>query len=384
MPEAELFAPDFKALPYWWEKTPRPELGEPALPAHADVVVVGSGYTGLNAALQTARGGRSTLVLDAEAAGWGCSTRNGGQVSSSVKPSFSELAARHGEERARRIIAEGHRSLAWLGEFVAEERIDCDYRVCGHLHAAHSARQYEALAQAYGNPPKELRGAVHLVPRSEQTKEIGTDVYHGGIVYSRHAALDPARYHRGLLERVVGAGATIVPHCAVTAIERQGNGFRVTTARGDVDRARCDRRHQRLFRPRDAMAPAARHPDRQLHHRHRADPARDDGPAVPDRPHRHRHAKSRLLLSRLARPHPHPLRRPRLLERDRSPPERAAPPRRDGPALPRARRRARVVFLDGLRRLHVRPASCTPARTTASTTPPAIAAPASAWRAISA
>jgi glycine/D-amino acid oxidase-like deaminating enzyme len=231
---ASLFTPDFKALPYWWDRTPRPDLGQPALPTRADLVVVGSGYTGLSAALQTARGGRSTLVLDAEAAGWGCSTRNGGQVSSSVKPSFSELAAKHGEERARGIIAEGHRSLAWLGEFVSEEKIDCDYRISGRLHAAHSARQYEALAKLVANPPAGIDLAARLVPRSEQATEIGTEAYHGGAVYTRHASVDAARLHRGLLNRVTEAGATIVPHCEVTAIEREGNGFHVTTSRGEV------------------------------------------------------------------------------------------------------------------------------------------------------
>ncbi|MDE0208734.1 MAG: FAD-dependent oxidoreductase, partial [Boseongicola sp.] len=47
------------------------------LPPSIDVAVVGSGYTGLNSAVVTARGGRSTLVLDAYDAGFGCSTRNG-------------------------------------------------------------------------------------------------------------------------------------------------------------------------------------------------------------------------------------------------------------------------------------------------------------------
>ena len=46
-------------------------------------MIVGSGYTGINAAIETARGGRQTLVLDAEEPGWGCSTRNGGQISTS-------------------------------------------------------------------------------------------------------------------------------------------------------------------------------------------------------------------------------------------------------------------------------------------------------------
>ena len=234
MTDAALFTPDFKAFPYWWDRTPRPDLGHPSLPTRADVVVVGSGYTGLSASLQTARGGRATVVIDADAAGWGCSTRNGGQVSASVKPSFLELTSQHGEERALRILAEGHRSLAWLREFVAEEKIDCDYRVTGRVHAAHSARQYRALAAYVAKPPPGIDLGAHLLPRAEQATELGTDAYHGGLVYRRHAAVDAARLHRGFLDRVIEAGATIVPNCTAIGIERQGNGFRVATSRGEI------------------------------------------------------------------------------------------------------------------------------------------------------
>ncbi len=79
-----LFTADSKTAPYWWDHVPRPSLPATPLAGKADVVVVGSGYTGLHAALQTARGGRRTIVIDAEAAGFGCSTRNGGQVSTSI------------------------------------------------------------------------------------------------------------------------------------------------------------------------------------------------------------------------------------------------------------------------------------------------------------
>ena len=112
---------DCKLAPYWWDDVPRPVLPEPALPPTVDVAVIGAGYTGLHAALQTARGGRSTIVFDAEEAGWGCSTRNGGQISTSVKPTFDQLARRHGSQRAFDILKEGQRSLAWIGEFVRSE-----------------------------------------------------------------------------------------------------------------------------------------------------------------------------------------------------------------------------------------------------------------------
>ena len=93
-------APDVKLTPYWLDGVAPPTLPPADLPKETDVVVIGSGYTGLHAALQTARGGRATLVVDAKEVGWGCSTRNGGQISTSVKPSYAELTRRHGPELA--------------------------------------------------------------------------------------------------------------------------------------------------------------------------------------------------------------------------------------------------------------------------------------------
>ena len=230
----DIFTDDFKTAPYWWDEVPRPTLPEIALPERVDVAIVGSGYTGLHAALQTARGGRDTLVFDAEDAGWGCSTRNGGQISVSIKPGYDELVRRHGTERGHAILKEGHESLAFMGAFVAAEAIDCDFSVCGRFHAAHSPRQYELLGQRITSQPKGLETPAEMVPRAEQRRELGTDAYFGGAVYTRHAVINPGRYHQGLLERVTAAGARVAARTPVTGIERDGDGYRVTTARGRV------------------------------------------------------------------------------------------------------------------------------------------------------
>lgn len=229
-----LFTADARLDPYWWDHVPRPQLPERDLPAEADVVVVGSGYTGLHAALQTARAGRHTVVIDAENAGWGCSTRNGGQVSTSVKPSFDLLARRHGAERARAIVREGQRSLSWLGEFIAAERIDCDYGVVGRFHAAHNAVQFERLVRAAASQPAGLEMPVRVVPRERQREELGTDAYWGGVVHLQHASVDPARYHQGLLQLVQAAGAAVHARCPVTRLQRDGQHLRVGTARGEL------------------------------------------------------------------------------------------------------------------------------------------------------
>jgi glycine/D-amino acid oxidase-like deaminating enzyme len=228
------FAPTAKMAPYWWDRTPRPAPMASDLPRAVDVVVIGSGYTGLSAALMTARGGRTTLVLDAEDAGWGCSTRNGGQISTSIKPGYDELVRRHGANTAFHIVKDGHDSLAWISEFVAREQIDCDFRVVGRFHAAHGPRHYQALAERLRHQPKGLEIAAHMVPRSEQHGELGTETYHGGIVYQRHASVDPARLHQGMLDRALAAGADVVANCRANRIKPNGKGFHVETGRGLV------------------------------------------------------------------------------------------------------------------------------------------------------
>ncbi|MFT6372223.1 MAG: glycine/D-amino acid oxidase-like deaminating enzyme [Gammaproteobacteria bacterium] len=234
-----LLTDDFKTTPYWWEDTPPPELSlfgdtNTELPPKTDVVIIGAGYTGLSAALQTARAGRHTVVVDAENAGAGCSTRNGGQISTSIKPTHKALAAKYGPERAFNILKEGHNALEWLEDFVSTESIDCHFKVVGKFLGAHNRVQYEKLGKKLSASVKGLETKAFLVPRSEQHHELGTDRYFGGIVYPNVASVDPARLHHGLLERVIAAGVIIIPFNPALDITKEGDGFRVTTKKGAI------------------------------------------------------------------------------------------------------------------------------------------------------
>ncbi|MCY3875867.1 MAG: FAD-binding oxidoreductase [Rhodobacteraceae bacterium] len=229
-----MFAHDFKTEPYWWDRTPRPELAVGDLPPSVEVAIVGSGYTGLNAAIVTARGGRSTLVLDSEDAGFGCSTRNGGQISTSVKPSLGELTRRYGPQTAFDILKEGQTALSWIGDFIEREGMDCDFMVPGRFHAAHSPGAFDKLVGQVTSQPRGLEVPYMIVERGDQQAEIGTDRYHGGIVFEKHASLDPARYHQALLDLAVAAGAQVAARARVTSIERTGQGFVLQASRGEV------------------------------------------------------------------------------------------------------------------------------------------------------
>lgn len=220
---------------YWREQTdpPPPLAAQP--PARVEVAVIGAGYTGLSAALTTARGGRDTLVLEAQEPGHGCSTRNGGQIGTSVKPSLERLARRFGAERARAIRAEGKAALAWVGDFIEAEGIACDFRRVGRFHAAHTPRHYEELVRDAERLRREEGIESHAVPRDAQRSELGSDAYFGGVVFPRHCALHPGRFHAGLLRRALAAGVQLVPRCPVLRIERRegaGTRFRLHTPLG--------------------------------------------------------------------------------------------------------------------------------------------------------
>ena len=229
-----IFAEDYRDRVYWWDHSPAPQIEPATLPDKTDVLVIGSGYTGLCAALQTARAGRDTLVLDAAALGHGCSTRNGGQVTNTLKPSLAELGRKYGAERALKILQEGPASMTFLRAFIAEEAIECDLRANGKFRAAHNRTQYEAMARQYANQTKGLEQRVDMVPRAEQHREIGSDLYHGGAVMHAHFGLDPAKYHSGLLLRAQAAGAQFRGDCAVQRVRPDGRQFRVDTALGTV------------------------------------------------------------------------------------------------------------------------------------------------------
>src|SRR4029450_9681638 len=101
MGESPLFAPDFAPTCYWHDAVPARDIAGDGLPAIADVLVIGSGYTRLNVGPEVARAGRATVCIEGGGGGWGCSRRNGGQVSTGINPDVDELVASHGETRAR-------------------------------------------------------------------------------------------------------------------------------------------------------------------------------------------------------------------------------------------------------------------------------------------
>jgi glycine/D-amino acid oxidase-like deaminating enzyme len=225
-----LLTTDFRNVPYWWDAAPLTESAADALAPSYDAVIVGSGYTGLRAALTLARAGRSVAVFDKEQPGYGASRRNAGFLGRTLKKSYVDLKAAKGAAHASAIYRDLSMAYESTLAFIAEEGIDCHAVRCGRLIAATSAAHYAGLERELAGMKADLGLPYSMLPRERLREEMATDLYDGGAVIPDLGSLHPGLYHRGLMERALSAGVAIFGNCEVTAIVPG----RVTTAAGET------------------------------------------------------------------------------------------------------------------------------------------------------
>lgn len=221
--------------PYWWDVAPRPSPGAYELPKAVDVVIIGTGLTGVNAALTLSRAGRKVVALDRADIGFGASTRNGGQIGpGNQKFSFRELIDRFGMERAHRIYQQGNEMLGYFKELIHTEHIDCDLAECGRFRGAVTAKHYDAIAREL-DAARQFAGVEgFVVEKSDVHREIRSDEYVGGVVLSEDGGIHPGRFHAGLLARARQAGATFLGHTPVLGFRKDKSDFTVDTSRGPI------------------------------------------------------------------------------------------------------------------------------------------------------
>ena len=230
-----VLAPDITSNPYWWDAAPRPILPDVEMPKRVDVVVVGSGYTGLSAALTLAKAGLSVIILEAEDVGFGASTRTGGLMGDLMKPGYLKMCKQYGESRAAAIWREGRASIEFTLNLIESEGIKCDLQKVGRFTGAWRPQHYEDLARDLDALRKAIDIDAEMVPKAEQHKHIGSDLYHGGRFIRHHAAVHSALFHQGLLERAMALGVLIKAHTPATGIARNGGDFSVKTPNATVD-----------------------------------------------------------------------------------------------------------------------------------------------------
>jgi glycine/D-amino acid oxidase-like deaminating enzyme len=226
--------PELKFEPYWWDAAPPEPLPPLTLAPRYDVVVVGSGFTGMRAALELARAGRSVVVLERDLAGSGAARRNAGYLGRVLKHSLLALMQQHGEARGLAFYRELGEAFTGVMNFIEREKIDCHVTRHGRFIAATRPAHYEQLGVELEAMRRHLGYPYEMVPRETQRGEFGSDRYHGGAVIPDLAAIHSGLCHRGLTRLAQAAGAVISDRTDVQAVSPDGNGVTVVTGRGTV------------------------------------------------------------------------------------------------------------------------------------------------------
>jgi glycine/D-amino acid oxidase-like deaminating enzyme len=220
---------------FWLETVNIAAAATHEFPQQADVAIIGAGFTGLSAARTLAKSGASVAVCDAQTIGWGASSRNGGMVLTGLKLPASTLIARYGKEVTARMYAASLESIDFVEKLVREENIACDFARCGHLEVACKPKHFDDFRRSAEETARHFNHRQRLIPKDQLQSEIGSTIYHGGLVDESSAGVNPARLVAGLATAAERAGAAIFEHAQVEEIQREGaRGWKIATQRGTL------------------------------------------------------------------------------------------------------------------------------------------------------
>lgn len=220
---------------FWLDTVEIPAATPRDFPQRVDVAIIGAGFTGLSAARALARGGASIALFDSHTIGWGASSRNGGMVLTGLKLPTAALISRYGKEATAQMYAASLESIDFVEKLVREENIACDFALGGHLEVACKPKHFDDFRRSAEETARHFNHQQRIIPKDQLQSEIGSTIYHGGLVDDSSAGVNPARLVAGLANAAERAGAAVFEHAHVDQIQREGaTGWKVATARGTL------------------------------------------------------------------------------------------------------------------------------------------------------
>ena len=220
----------------WWDQT----HGAPERPAlqgaaQADVVIIGGGFTGLNAALHLTQAGVGATVLEAERVGFGASGRNGGfcclgggMLDDAALDRKSGRAERLGWRQAE--VA----AIRQVEDFIAARGINVDRHSRGETQLAHRPRDFEEMRGRLAYYAENYGVTARLTEKADLAAEGLNAGFEGAITVPIGFGLNPRKYVTALAQAAEEAGAAICHNSPATGVTGRKGAFEVTTPRGCI------------------------------------------------------------------------------------------------------------------------------------------------------
>ena len=237
-----LVAPDPGAgrdyAPTYWVAsagTPPDDDGPIAQDIDVDVVVIGSGSTGISTALYLAQEhGIQATVLEANQTSWGCSSRSGGQgQNASGRLKRSQWIERWGLNVAKRLDTEIRTGFDNFRQLTRE--IDCDAFDGGHLYLAHRPEKLDALRAE----SRVMNESFGYATRMLSVQDIRRDYCDeretaGALLEAEGVGIHPLKFTFGLIRKARALGVKIHPASPVQGWQTIAGVHHLRTPGGTV------------------------------------------------------------------------------------------------------------------------------------------------------
>lgn len=223
-----------RTISFWLDDAPRcKDLPmNDRLPDKVDVAIVGSGYTGLSAAIELARAGASVVVLERHEIGWGASSRNGGMILCGFQRAMPSVFSRFGVSLGRELWQASLDAVSLVERIHREDGLPLE--TGGELLLAAKPSHREWLRRDAEWFHRELGHSVRYLCREELSSEIGSNIFHGGLCDTLGGGIHPVRFVYTLAQRAIRGGAILAENTSVRGIERAGPGFLLRLSSGTL------------------------------------------------------------------------------------------------------------------------------------------------------
>jgi glycine/D-amino acid oxidase-like deaminating enzyme len=228
--------------PTYWVATagsPPADDGPVSGDIDADVVIIGSGFTGLATALFLAKEhGIKATVLEANRVAWGCTSRNGGQgQNASGRLYRSQWIERWGLKTALQLDQEIRYGFDTFKNLVSQ--IDCDPQPGGHLYTAHRPKKMAFLENEARVMREHFGYDTRILSADEVRRDWCNDREAAGAMHEPEGiCVHPLKLAYGYLKQARALGARVHPASPVIGWETK-NGVHHLRTPGGIVRARA-------------------------------------------------------------------------------------------------------------------------------------------------